>query len=438
MSAAVPPKPGSYLLCIAGPDQGKQIVLGAVPLLFGRGPECSVHSDDQWVTDRYAGLHFANGVLTVQAMSAAQPLVAGHPAPMQVLHDGQQLQMGGSMWQLHVAGGPGFVQRLGDRLTAAAGVEKAGEFSPQEMFGDIARTHADYEIEAFLTVGTNATTPPLAAIDARWPKPWVFARVFGMTILLYAGFIAMWMAFHNEKMIPGMLIVGTVAVPFATLIFFFEVNVPRNISLYQLVKLMGLGGLVSIFVSLIGFKVTGLSQTFLGASSAGILEETGKALTLLLVVRKPRYRWTLNGLLLGAAVGAGFKIFESAGYAFESLFGGNGSGINDAAMLDSIMLRGLLALVGGHVLWTGLVGAALWRVRGNRPFEWTMLADFKFLRVLLLCMAMHMIWNAPINPPFYLKQILIGVVAWTLILAFIQDGLKQVRDAQVLEAQATR
>ena len=48
----------------------------------------------------------------------------------------------------------------------------------------------------------------------------------------------------------------------------------------------------------------------------GVLEETGKALALLVVVGSLRYRWQLNGLLFGAAVGAGFAGFESAGYAF--------------------------------------------------------------------------------------------------------------------------
>jgi protease PrsW len=435
MTPPASPDATSYLVCIAGPDQGKQVILSATPQVMGRAPGCNVHSDDPWVTDQYAALLFAAGVLRVQALSQAWPLIGGQSVGVAEVHDGQQVQMGGSMWQLHAAAGPGFVQRLGDRLTAAAGIEKAGEFSPQEMFGDIARTHADYEIEAFLTVGTTTTTPPLSAIDARWPKPWVFARVFGMTVLLYAGFLAANNAFHNEKLIPALLMIGTIAIPISLLVFFFEVNVPRNISIYQLIKLLGLGGLVSIVVSLIGFQVTGLGDTWLGSSSAGILEETGKTLTLLLVIRNARYRWTLNGLLLGATVGTGFKIIESAGYAFTALLRDGGG---QEAMIDNIMLRGLLAIIGGHILWTGLVGAALWRVRGNRPFDPSMLTDFKFLRVLFLCMAMHMLWNAPINPPFYLKQILIGVVAWTLILAFIQDGLKQVREAQALEGQGAK
>ena len=38
----------------------------------------------------------------------------------------------------------------------------------------------------------------------------------------------------------------------ATLILFFELNTPRNVSLYRLVILVGLGGLTSLAISLIG------------------------------------------------------------------------------------------------------------------------------------------------------------------------------------------
>ena len=63
----------------------------------------------------------------------------------------------------------------------------------------------------------------------------------------------------------------------------------------------------------------------------GATEETGKALALLIVLGSPRYRWQLNGLLFGAAVGAGFAGFESAGYALGAALGQR----SVAAALDS-------------------------------------------------------------------------------------------------------
>ncbi len=416
-----------YLVCIAGPDIGKRVALATGEILVGRDHTANVLSDDPEVTDRFAILRFDGAALHITGLAPLLPFVDGHAAVQAQLRAGQQVRFGRSLWELHGNGaGPsvmGFVNRLGDHLSNVAGIEKPGEWNAREMFADVGKKHTDEEIEAYFTVGTPGTTPPLSAVDAHWPRPWIFFRVFGASLLLYGGFVYAWLTFLNTNLLPGLMVIGSVAIPFSLLIFFFEVNVPRNISIYQVIKLLLLGGLASIALSLVFFSVTNLSN-WLGAASAGIIEESGKALTLLLVVNKPRFRWTLNGLLLGATVGTGFAVFESAGYALSAL--GDGAG----AMRQVILERGFLSVLGGHVLWTGLVGAALWRVRGDQPFRKEMLTDPRFLRVLGLCMAMHMIWNSPLRLPMYTKYLVLGAAAWLLILGMIQSGLKEVREAQ--------
>ncbi len=424
-----------FFSCISGPDQGKRIALTTTELLVGHDIACNVLSDDPDVGDRFVVLSLVGGHAHVRALSMPLPYVDGHAVTEAMLGPGQQVRLGRSVWQLgstitthqHHAGGAGvreFVNLLGDQLTHAAGVDKPTDWSPREMFADVTKAHSDDDIEEYFTVGTTKTTPPLAAIDATWPKPWVFVRVFGLSLALYYGFVLAWQEFDNINLIPGLIMIGSVAVPLSLLIFFFEVNVPRNISLYQVLRLALIGGLVSIVVALFGFKFTGIG-TWLGAAGAGIVEEIGKASALLLVVRRPRYRWTLNGLLFGATVGTGFAVFESAGYALNSALG-----TGDQAMRATIFQRGVLSVLGGHVLWTGLVGAALWRVRGDQPFKREMFADPRFLRVLGICIVMHMTWNSPIPETFFAKYLALGVVAWLLVFGFIQNGLKQVREAQ--------
>jgi RsiW-degrading membrane proteinase PrsW (M82 family) len=99
-------------------------------------------------------------------------------------------------------------------------------------------------------------------------------------------------------------------------------------------------------------------------------------------------------------------------------------------MLDIITLRGLLSMLGLHVIWTSMVGAALWRVRGANAFSLEMVREPRFMRVFLLAMGLHMIWNAPFTLPFYLKYLALGFVAWVVNLGLIQVGLKEIRDAQ--------
>ena len=55
-------------------------------------------------------------------------------------------------------------------------------------------------------------------------------------------------------------------------------------------------------------------------------------------------------------VGAGFAAFESAGYAFNAALGTRG--IDLVSLLQTEGVRALLTPL-GHVLWTALLGAAL-------------------------------------------------------------------------------
>ncbi len=407
------------------------------PIRIGSTPDCNLLTDDPDIVGEFVRARQVGTRVHLDALQAMLPFVDGHAVPQAELLPWQQVRMGRSLWEVHSTVGAtsvfDFVHRVGDHLSNAAGIEKPAEWNAREMFTEVAKRHEDEEIEAYFTVGTTFTTPSLSEIDARWPKPWVFLRVCALSLALYFGFTFAWNTFENVNLIPGLIMIGSVAVPLSLLIFFFEVNVPRNISLYQVIRLLLTGGIVSIIISLFLFDWTRSVSNWLGAASAGIVEETGKVLTLLLVVRKPRFRWTLNGLLLGATVGTGFAVFESAGYALRAALSDGGI----PAMRDMIFQRGVLSLLGGHVLWTGLAGAALWRVRDDQPFQREMLTDPRFLRVLGMCVAMHMLWNSGLTFPvlgLYGKYFALGAAAWLLVLGMIQSGLRQIRDAQGREA----
>lgn len=96
---------------------------------------------------------------------------------------------------------------------------------------------------------------------------------------------------------------------------------------------------------------------------------------------------------------------------------------------------GLACILAGHTLWTAIVGAALWLVKGERKFGIDMVFDARFVRVLGIAMVLHMVNNTPIANRFYWKYIVVGFVVWVVILGFIQDGLKQIRAEQAKQKQ---
>jgi RsiW-degrading membrane proteinase PrsW (M82 family) len=331
--------------------------------------------------------------------------------------------------------------RVSDRISSAAGVQKLQGFSLRDTFSEVFSRHSDEEVERYFSVGGPETTPSLDQIDVRWPKPWVFFRTFLVALLAYMAFVGAWNQFGNVKLLPGIIFVGSFAIPFATLILFFELNIRRNISLYQIGRLVALGGAASILLSLLGYQVaSGFKLDWLGASVAGLVEEPGKLLVLAFVINNRKYRSILNGLLLGAAVGAGFAAFESAGYAFLFLLQHLGVSmqyngavtlqLNDiAAMRQVIMSRGLLSPF-GHIVWTAMSAAALWRVKGDHPFRLEMLRDPRFTRVFAAAVLLHMIWDSPLELPFDGLYVLLGAVAWIIALGLVQEGLEELRSRQ--------
>jgi RsiW-degrading membrane proteinase PrsW (M82 family) len=349
----------------------------------------------------------------------AQPRTAGAPAP---------------------ARNP--VQAFTDRLADFAGVERLDGFRPRDLLSATFHRYSREELEQRFATGLPGYTPQLGEIESGWPKPWMFVRLFAGTGLLFVGFLFLTNAFGNANLLPGMILLGSFAVPLSTLVFFFELNTPRNVSVYLVVRCMLVGGLISLAVTLFFGPATSVLGPYVDPLLTGVVEEAAKLVAVFLVtlrLQPQRYPWILNGVLFGAAIGAGFACFESAGYAFHYLLTApesplTGQWFNVPAATHVIVVRGLLAPF-GHVVWTALAAGALWRVKLDRPLAVRMLVHPRVLRMALVVTVLHAVWDFGfLDPPFLIKYLLLGVLAWVLAFGMLQAGLKQIRAAQLSAA----
>lgn len=321
-----------------------------------------------------------------------------------------------------------------------AGIESLEGFCLKRLLSEVFGKHSEADIEESFCIGTPGTIPDIKDVDTDWPRPWMFFRAFAASLLGYLLFSFAWEFFENPNLIPGLMLIGTVAIPLAALTFFFEINVRRNISLYRMMRLFALGGVFSIIFTLILFSLPLKSLGWMGDSVAGLIEEPGKLLALIVVARSTKCNYKLNGLVMGAAVGTGFAVFESLGYACNVLIEqvlinqaaesnyilANSGLVQDpvGAMLDIVVLRGMLSPL-GHIIWTAICGAALWRVKGDKSFSFSMIQDKRFWRLFIVPVILHIIWNADFQLPYYAKYIGLGVVGWTIVLALLQEGLRE-------------
>ena len=289
----------------------------------------------------------------------------------------------------------------------------------RDLFSGVFRKHSEEEGEMLFICGTSTTTPKIEDVTKEWPKPWLFSRIFlyllAATLLLY--FIIFMMG--NNKAIPGYMFISAMMVPVAVMVFFFEVNIPRNISIFRVVKVFVIGGILSLIVTLLIGNFIYRDFNLIGSIGIGIAEETGKAIIIAAFLnRKDEHHYILNGLLIGAAVGAGFAAFESAGYIFN--------GFAQGIMNEVVIGRSLFA-IGGHVIWCPITGAAMCVAAGGNAISSKNLMTSSFLGAFIIPVLLHAAWDWQfLSNMFFIKDPALIVIAWIVALAYIRRGIKEV------------
>lgn len=319
---------------------------------------------------------------------------------------------------------------IANKINAVAGIDAPLEIKFKEVFSKLFEKHTEDDAEELFFVGTSKTTPTIENMVDSWPRPWLFARIFIIVGLLYLGMYIGVDIFQAMNFLPGLITLGSFMVPLTILIFFWEMNVPQNISIYKVVKILFGGGVLSLVAAIFLYQFTDSSSTIM----IGIVEEAAKLLVVLWFLRNPKYKYIFNGLLIGAAVGTGFAAFESAGYALRIALSSGDLNLSD--MYSTIMWRGVLA-PGGHIVWAALSGAAVCMVKGAKSFAWSMLKDIRFLRIFVIVVVLHALWDSPWfaeeSIPF--AQLLFTFISWIIAFGVMNLGLKQISSLKVQNVQ---
>ncbi len=366
-----------------------------------------------------------------QAPPAAQAAPVNQGAPAQ----------GAPVYQAAPAAQPAapsgtIMEKVNRKIEQLAGESATEKFKLGDLFSDVFKKHNNEETDRIFILGTSVTTPSLGTLNAEWKKPWLYSRVF---LVLFGAFLILYfctMSLNNVNTLPGVIFMGSFMVPISLLVLFFEMNVPQNISFIKMIRLFLIGGCASLLLSLLIFAVFPVGQLdFGGAIAVGIIEELGKlAITAGIIYREKNSDYLLNGLLIGAAVGAGFAAFESSGYALVNLLN-----FGYDTMIDVIFLRGFLA-PGGHIVWAAIEGFAIMSAKGSQTLNMQHFSSPKLWKLVWIPVVLHAVWDMPIEfgREVYLIQILLTVASWVVMLVLISAGLSQInrKIAQFRSAQA--
>lgn len=307
-----------------------------------------------------------------------------------------------------------------DRLNQYMGNDGKAELNWRCLVSDVFEKHNTQDAERIFVCGTPETTPPLKDLTTTWPRPWLYSRVLLAFVLAYLFLRICVEMFDNVFSLPGLIVVGSFTIPITTMVLFLELNAYRNVSFYQVARTFLVGGCASLVVTLLFFSITGVSGelSFFGAIMVGAIEEVGKMIIVYYFIKKiPQCDSILGGLLIGAAVGAGFAAFESSGYAFVTLLSGGYEAMN-----STILLRGFLA-PGGHVAWAAISGAALIIAKKGMPLTTSVFGESQFWKLFIIPIVLHAIWDMPFGSMLFMVALVVAV--WIVIMILVNMGLKE-------------
>ena len=270
----------------------------------------------------------------------------------------------------------------------AKAVSETRSVRVRDIFSAVLQKHTRDDLDTAFTAGLKGHIPEGGAMLDVWQKPWIFSRV-----LLYGALAWLIIVFLNlgdgmdAITIGAQFIVPAVVVPFVIVVFYWEMNIPRNIPIYDIIKFILFGGIVASVVNGVICTIlnTGEIET---ASVAGLTEELTKLVIIAFILRRKDRCWGLNGLLIGAAVGAGFAIFETNGYGIVTL---TEEGVTEA--IHVLNLRGALAIC-GHVGYSAMYGGTLALAKGRDKLQPRHFVNPFFLITFFSAMLLHALWNA--------------------------------------------
>ncbi len=211
-------------------------------------------------------------------------------------------------------------------------------------------------------------------------RSWSWLWILIVGVVLFEAVRHTIIATGNPNLLPSLILLGAAVVPVSFVGFVLERRLAYDV---------GAGAVTVIAVVTAGFFEYNTLRTLgtLPITGVALIEETAKLIAPLGVVLFTRHRRPADGLLLGAAAGAGFAVLETMGYGFVVLIKSQG----DLSAVDNVLLlRGLLSPA-AHIAWPGLAAAALWDASDR---HWHPRALLRLVLIFAVAVALHATWDS--------------------------------------------
>jgi RsiW-degrading membrane proteinase PrsW (M82 family) len=250
---------------------------------------------------------------------------------------------------------------------------------------------------------------------------WLKVLLIGLVLFIVTTIVMFWTG--NPNLYPTVILIGNFLVPVTFVAFLYNHRHLSTLRLESVAICFVVGGILgvlgaSILESLLVPR-TGNPNKGIPLGSGllvGFIEEGCKIVALMILARRMRHTSEMDGLLLGGAVGMGFAALESTGYAFTVFLLSHG--VVGTSIVETV-IRGLLAPF-GHGVWTGVLGAILFRDSSkSNHFRITLPVILTYIGVSVI----HGLWDGLPQTVFFIIPPGIPISVTIVILSVIGISL---------------
>lgn len=242
-----------------------------------------------------------------------------------------------------------------------------------------------------------------------WWRRLSWIAVLAAGVVSYLLVLRTLVATENLNFFPSLILLGAVTVPITVLVFAWGAGPEVTVTPGPVVFTALTGGIVgTVTAGTLEYDTLHRLGT-LPMFGVGLIEETAKLIVPVALLLFLPGRGRQAGVIIGVASGMGFATLETMGYGFSALL----SDRSLSAVDQTLLLRALLAPA-GHVAWTGMTAAALWRIpTASHKGRAALLAFGAFVLAVLL----HTGWDA-LNS--IIAHVVIGTVSLVLLLILVR------------------
>ena len=307
----------------------------------------------------------------------------------------------------------------------------------KEIFSDCTKKHSRRDFDYQLSAGMDFNKASESDMLQKWQKPWLFYRLFIICAILTGIIVGFYKLM--PKLLDGLdygtaimvMFVIPMFVPFIVAVFFWEMNIPRNIALYEVVLSIIVGGSISFFANMVINKFG--SEKLHEVAYAGVYEEPAKliaALIIIAVLLKGKKIYGLTGIVIGGAVGAGFSAFESISYVFSNLM----STGDLTGMAKFYFQSRFLGAFAGHLTRAAAITGAVTLHAEKNKITLSSFLNSDFIIMIVATITTHFINNSDdvhialnldTEMKYYIFKTGLDIVEWFVLLYILRKCLYQ-------------